>query len=209
MQRNMEKECDRMKNKKITRKISQGVYVLTCDGGGCVVDAVSQVSAGENPLIAVAVMKRNFTNELMHESKTFALSVLSRDVSPQIIDTFGLKSMRDIDKFEEVETRTIEGSSVIGDSLGYMICEKVDTIENDTHTLFIGKLVEADVYRDDEPMTYAYYQENKDDFVKVETENGKTAWVCRICGFIYYGEELPEEFKCPICGVDKDMFEKK
>jgi len=65
-----------MKNKKITRKISQGVYVLTTKGGGCIVDAVSQVSSGDNPLLAVSVMKTNYTHELMKENQTFCLSVL-------------------------------------------------------------------------------------------------------------------------------------
>lgn len=198
-----------MKNKKITRKITQGVYVLTTLGGGCVVDAVSQVSAGDNPLIAVAVMKKNYTNELMHKNNTFALSVLSKDVNPEIIKTFGLNSMRDIDKFAETKTSEVESLKVIDDSLGYMICEKVDTIENDTHTLFIGKLIEADVYKDDEAMSYGYYQDHKDELLKVKTEAGKTAWVCLACGYVYYGEELPADFKCPICGVDASMFEKK
>lgn len=198
-----------MKNKKITRKITQGVYALTTNGGGCIVDAVSQVSAGDSPLIAVAVMKKNYTNELMHKNNTFALSVLSKDVNPEIIKTFGLNSMRDIDKFANTKTNEVEGLKVIDDSLGYMICEKVDTIENDTHTLFIGKLIEADVYKDEEAMSYGYYQENKDELLKVKTEAGKTAWVCLACGYVYYGEELPEGFKCPICGVDASMFEKR
>ena len=198
-----------MKNKKITRKITQGVYVLTTNGGGCVVDAVSQVSARENPFISVAVMKNNYTNELMHKNNTFALSVLSKNVDPEIIKTFGLHSMRDMDKFKKIKTTTIENLPTIDDSLGYMICEKIDTIENDTHTLFIGKLIEADVYKEEEAMSYGYYQEHKDELLKVKTEQGKTAWVCSICGYVYYGEELPKDFKCPVCGVPSHLFEKK
>lgn len=198
-----------MKNKKITRKITQGMYVLTTTGGGCIVDAVSQVSATDEPYIAVAVMKKNYTNELMHQNKTFALSVLGLDVNPEIIKTFGLHSMRDMNKFEHMKTTEEMGIPIITGSLGYMICEKVDTIENETHTLFIGKLKEADVYEDKDAMSYGYYQEHKDELMKVTTEQGKTAWVCKICGYVYYGETLPEDFKCPICGVNADMFEKK
>lgn len=198
-----------MKNKKITRKITQGVYVLTTLSGGCIVDAVSQVSAGDNPLIAVAVMKKNYTNDLMHKNNTFALSVLGKNVNPEIIKTFGLNSMRDIDKFAEIKTTEVEGLNIIDDSLGYMICEKIDSIENETHTLFIGKLIEADVYKDEEAMSYGYYQEHKDELLKVKTEKGKTAWVCLACGYVYYGEELPNDFECPVCGVDATMFEKK
>lgn len=198
-----------MKNKKITRKITQGMYVLTTIGGGCMVDAVSQVSAGDNPLIAVAVMKKNYTNELLKNNNRFALSILGEDVNPEIISTFGMNSMRDMNKFEKVETEEIEGVKVIKDSLGYMVCELIDSIDNDTHTLFIGKLIEADVYKEGTAMSYGYYQENKDDFIKVNTEKGKTAWVCLACGYVYYGEEIPDDFKCPVCGVDKSLFKKK
>lgn len=198
-----------MKNKKITRKITQGVYVLTTNGGGCVVDAVSQVSSGENPLITVAVMKDNYTNALMHQNRTFALSVLGKEVDPEIIKTFGLHSMRDIDKFKDIKTNEINDLKIIDASLGYMICEKIDSIENETHTLFIGRLVEADVYKEEEAMSYGYYQEHKDELLKVTTEKGKTAWVCMICGYVYYGDELPSDFKCPRCGVGPELFEKK
>lgn len=198
-----------MKNKKITRKITQGMYVLTTKGGGCIVDAVSQVSSGDNPLIAVAVMKSNYTNELLKNNEIFAISVLGMNVKSEIIETFGMNSMRDINKFENIATEEIEGVKVIQDALGYMICEIVDRIENDTHTLFIGKLIEADVYREGDAMSYGYYQEHKNDLLKVKTEQGKTAWVCTICGYVYYGEELLDDFKCPVCGVGKELFEKK
>lgn len=198
-----------MKNKKITRKITQGVYALTTNNGGCIVDAVSQISSGENPLISVAVMKSNNTHELLKNNQTFAISVLGKKVDPKIIETFGLNSMRDINKFEKIETIEIENQKIIKDSIGYMICEIIDTVENDTHTLFIGRLKEADVIKEDEPMTYAYYQENKDELIKVTTTKGQTAWICTICGYIYYGEEIPEDYVCPICGAEKIDFKIK
>lgn len=198
-----------MKNKKITRKITQGVYVLTTCGGGCVVDAVSQVSAGDHPLIAVAVMKNNYTNELLKKNDSFALSILGKEVNPNIIKTFGLNSMRDINKFEKVETSKEEGIDIIKEALGYMICDIIDSIDNETHTLFIGRLVEADLLEDGEAMSYNYYQEHKDELLKVNTEKGKTAWVCTLCGYVYYGEELPQDFTCPLCGAERALFERK
>lgn len=198
-----------MKNMNITRKISQGMYVLTTQGGGCIVDAVSQVSGGDNPLIAVAVMKKNYTNELLKKNDKFALSVLGKEVNPEIIKKFGFNSMRDINKFESIEITKTEDLNIINDSLGYMICEIVDSIDNETHTLFIGKLIEADLFKEEkEEMTYAYYQTHKEELLKVTTEKGKTAWVCTVCGYIYYAEELPEDFKCPVCGVDRMYFKK-
>lgn len=185
------------------------MYVLTTKEGGCIVDAVSQISAGENPLISVSVMKKNYTNELLKNNDKFALSVLSKDANPEIIKTFGFNSARDINKFEKTETTEVEDVKIIKDSIGYMVCEIIDSIDNDTHTLFIGRLIEADIIDDKEPMSYGYYQEHKDELLKVTTEQGKTAWVCTICGYVYYGEELPEDFKCPLCGVDSSLFKKK
>lgn len=198
-----------MKNKKITRKISQGMYVLTTINGGCMVDAVSMVSAGDNPLISVAVLKTNHTNELLKKNTKFALSVLSKGVNPKVIETFGMHSMRDYNKFNFVETEEIEDLKIIKDSLGYMICEIVDHIDTETHDLFIGRLIEADVFKDDEAMTYSYYQSHKDKLIKVTTEENKTAWVCTVCGYVVYEEELNDDFKCPLCGVSKEYFKKK
>ena len=198
-----------MKNLDILRKISQGMYVLTTQNGGCIVDAVSQVSAGDNPLIAVSVMNKNYTNELMKVNDKFALSILDEKVNGEIIKTFGFNSARDINKFEKVKTEEVEGVNIISDSIGYMVCEIIDRIQNDTHTLFIGKLIEADMFKESKEMTYAYYQEHKEDILKVTTENGKTAWVCMACGYVYYGDEIPEDFVCPVCGLGKEMFKKK
>ena len=198
-----------MKNKKITHKITQGVYTLTTKDGGCIVDAVSQISAGENPLISVAVMKNNNTNKLLKEHDKFGLSVVGLKNNPEIIKIFGMNSSRDIDKFENIETVEVEGIKIIKDSLGYMICEIVDKIENDTHTLFIGKMIEADMFENEEAMSYQYYQDHKEELVKVKTQKGKTAWVCQICGYVHYAEELEDDFVCPLCGVPKNLFTKK
>lgn len=198
-----------MKNINVTWKITQGMYVLTTEGGGCVVDAVSQISAGDNPLISVSVMKKNYTNELLKNNKRFAISILGKEVNPEIIKTFGFNSTRNINKFEKIETIDVDGMNIIKNSLGYMICEIVDSIDNDTHTLFIGKLVEGDVLIDKEPMSYGYYQENKEELLKVKTDKGQTAWICSVCGYIYYGDELPDDFKCPICKVGKEFFKKQ
>ncbi len=198
-----------MKNIKITRKITQGMYVLTTKEGGCIVDAVSQVSSGEEPFIAVAVMKSNYTNELLKKNNKFAISILSQDVNAEIIRTFGFNTGRKINKFRNIETTKVKEIDVIKDSIGYIVCEIVDTIENDTHTLFIGKAIEADIFEEKDPMSYGYYQEHKEELLKVTTKKGKTAWICSVCGYIYYGEELPENFECPICKVGREYFKKQ
>ena len=198
-----------MKNIDITRKISQGMYVLTTNGGGCIVDSISQISMGDNPLITVAVMKKNYTNELLKKNSKFAVSVLANDVNTEIIKTFGFNSARDINKFENIETEKVLDENIIKDSIGYMVCEIVDSIDNETHTLFIGKIIEADKFNDKKEMTYGYYQENKEELLKVKTDKGNTAWICTVCGYVYYGEEVPEDYICPICGVDRTLFKKQ
>lgn len=199
-----------MKNKKITWKITQGMYVLTAGDGGCVVDAVSQISGDENPLISVAVMKKNRTNQLMKENERFALSVLPKDgCDPDIIKTFGFTSSRDTDKFANIPATEVAGAKTLNDCLGYMVCEKVHEMDNTTHTLFLGRLVEGDVLNDAEPMSYGYYQAHKDELLKIKTTDGKTAWICTVCGYIYYGDEVPDDYECPICGVDKSYFKKQ
>ncbi len=200
-----------MKNAKITRKITQGMYILTSKGGGCVVDAVARVGAKDDqPLIAVSVGKGNHSNQLLQQNQKFALSVLGENADPELITTFGFHSSRDIDKLAKAKTHDVEGLQVIEDSLGYMILEKIDAIENDTHTIFIGKLIEGDIFDDQtRPMSYEYYQEHKDELTKVDTEQQKTAWVCTACGYIYYGDEVPDDYRCPLCGLGKEFFKRK
>ncbi|MCR4699305.1 MAG: flavin reductase, partial [Bacilli bacterium] len=183
-----------MKDKKALYKLTHGMYVLSTNGAACFVDAVCQISGGENPLVSVAVMKKNYTNEIMHNQDKFALSIFGKNDNVELVKNFGLQSMRDTDKFASSPNKVemVEGVPVIKDTLAYLVLEKVDTIENETHTLFIGRVIEADKARDEEPMTYGYYQEHKDELMKVTTEKGKTAWVCTICGYVYYGETLPE-----------------
>lgn len=191
---------------KITHKLTHGMYIVTTTGGGCVVDAVSQVSGTDNPLISIAVMKSNYTNELLHKNKKLVLSVLSKDVDSTLIENFGYHSARDYDKFENIETFSVDDILVPKDIIGYMSLEIVDSIDNETHTLFICKYISGEVLNDSEEMTYNYYREHKDDLVKKESESGKTAWVCTLCGYVYYGDTVPDDYKCPLCGAGKDAF---
>ncbi|MDD6223618.1 MAG: flavin reductase family protein [bacterium] len=162
-----------MKNINIIRKITQGMYVLTTDRGGCIVDAVSQISAGENPYITVSVGKSNYTNELLKKNNQFAISILGTKVNPEIIKTFGFHSMKDIDKFQKTQTIEIEGIKVLKESLGYMVCQITNRIDNDTHTLFIGRIIEADVFEESEAMSYQYYQLHKEEILNPSIESEK------------------------------------
>ena len=198
-----------MRNVDVTKKITHGMYVLTTKGGGCIVDAVAQVGKGEKPTIIVSVNKKNFTNQLIKLNQKFALSIIGKKINPKIIETFGFKSSREIDKFKEIEYREVDGVNIISNTLGYLICDVVSLVENETHTVFFGQMFEGDIPSDDEVMTYHYYQEHKEELIKIKTKNNKTAWVCTLCGYIYVGWNLPENFVCPKCKQGAEKFIRK
>lgn len=192
----------------VINNISHGMYVLTTKNGGCIVDAVSQVSGGDSPLISIAVNKENNTNTLMHENKLCCLSIIGKNTDSTVIHEFGFNSMRDYNKFSYDKLIKVNDLYAVSDSIGYLILEKVDSIENDTHTLFICKVIDSKKLNDDKEITYNYYKEHKDDLMKVKTESGNTAWVCLMCGYVYLGENLPVDYKCPMCGAPASMFKK-
>lgn len=117
--------------------------------------------------------------------------------------------MREYNKFLYKNLIEVEGLYAVSDSIGYLVLEKVDTIENDTHTVFICKVISSKKLNEDKEITYNYYREHKDELIKIKTENNSSAWVCTVCGYVYYGDELPEGFKCPVCNVDASLFKKK
>ena len=139
---------------KVIYNISHGMYVLTTKNGGCIVDAVSQVSGGDNPLISISVMKKNNTNKLMHEEKRCCLSIIGKNTNADVIKEFGFNSMKDYNKFNYNNLIKVSDLYAVSDSIGYLILEKVDTIENDTHTLFICKVIEDNKLNEDNEITY-------------------------------------------------------
>lgn len=198
-----------MKEKSLTRDILSGMFIVSTKGSACIVDTVLQVSSSKPPLISVSVNKNNYTNLMLKKNSKFAISILSKNVKGEVIKTFGFNSSKDIDKFKNFDYLEIDGIKVLKDTIGYMILEIVDIIDVETHNIFIGRVVEEVRFNNEEPMLYQDYQLHKDELLKVETENGKTAWVCTVCGYVYYGDTLPDDFVCPKCGVGKSAFEKK
>lgn len=196
------------KEKNILRDILSGMFIASTTNSACVVDTVLQVSSSEPPLISVCINKNNYTNEMIQKNKKFIVSILDMDVDGEVIKTFGFNSSRDIDKFQKFSYIEIDNMKVLKDSLGYIVCDLEDIIDTKTHNIFIGRVKELKRLKDGLPMSYQYYSEHKEELIKVKTESGKTAWVCTICGYVYYGE-LPDDFKCPICGYSKEAFQKQ
>lgn len=213
-----------MINKNVFRNMSYGVYIIsTLDGTrptGCVANSAMQITS-EPASIAVSINHDNYTNGCIEKTGKFALSILSEQSDAGLIGTFGFQSGKDVDKFDNVEAVKKEGISVVADACGYIVCKVVDKMETSTHTVFLGEVMDADVLRKKDAMTYAYYHKvvkgkspkNAPTYIAEEVEEVKTAkWVCGICGYEYNGavpfEELPEDFTCPLCKQPKPVFRK-
>jgi len=221
-------------DKKTLYKISYGMYVVSSKKetrfNGQIANTVFQVTA-EPPQISVCINKENLTHQFIQESRVFTVSILERDVPMEFIGHFGFKSGKEIEKFKGIDYKLgITGAPVvIQNCLGYLECEVTNNMDVGTHTVFIGKVVEAQAMRDGEPMTYAYYHQVKngkspknaptyieEKEIKSETENMMAKYKCTVCGYIYDPaennniafEDLPDDWVCPVCGVGKDKFEK-
>ena len=149
-------------NRKALHKLSYGLYVVSSvrDGrfNGQIANALLQVS-GEPISVAVSINKENLTHEYIKASGVFSASVLSQDAPFEMIGLFGFKSGRDVDKFLDYQYRTgITGAPVVMEHISaYFEAEVASSLDAGTHTIFLGKVVDADVLSDAEPMTYDYY----------------------------------------------------
>ena len=203
-------------NKKAMYAISYGLFVVTARAGGrdngCITNTVAQVTAEPNR-ISVAVSKGSHTCGMIQESGCFTASVISEKADFGLFKRFGFQSGRDTDKFAGYDAvrRAENGTLIVTEGTCAWISAKVEqTIDLGTHLLFIAEVTDMDVLGGDPPATYAYYQEHikpKPEAVG-KTEDGKTVWRCRICGYEYVGEELPEDYICPICKHPASDFEK-
>ena len=187
--------------------IQYGLFVITtCDNGqdnGCISNTVAQVTAQPNR-ISVALNKGNFTTELIQRSGRFTASIISEAADFELFKHFGFQSGRTVNKFADFTDcrRVSNGTFAITRGTNAFISADVEqTIDLGTHMLFIGLVTEMEVLADVPSATYNYYQSN----IKPKpqpvgkTAEGKTIWRCSICGYEYVGEELPDDFICPIC----------
>jgi len=150
-------------NMQALHKLGYGLYVVCSRKGnklnGQIANIVFQITS-EPPIIAISIDKRNLTHEFIKESRVFVASVLSQDTPLSFIGHFGFKSGREIDKLEGINYRIGETRApvVTDNALAYLEAMMVQEVDVGTHTIFIGELVGADILREGEPMTYAYYQ---------------------------------------------------
>ena len=224
-------------------KISYGLYVVCSKNGdkknGQIANTVFQVTS-EPQTIAVSINKQNLTHEYIDKSKVFTVSILSAETPMKLIGTFGFKSGRDIDKFQNVKFKLSKHSVplILDYTIAYFEAEVINKIDVGTHTIFVGKVVDAEVLSDDKPMTYEYYHQVKGGFSpktaptyssmvdkpKNKEEKKMEKYVCDVCGYVYDPEKgdpdngiepgapfenLPDDWVCPVCGAGKDQFSKE
>ena len=192
--------------------LSYGLFVLTARDGakdnGCIINTVTQLT--DTPKrISIAVNKANYTHDMIKKTGVFNVSVLSNDAPFAMFQHYGFQSGRDVDKFAGVQgmARATNGVYYLPYCTNAFISARVtQTIEFETHTLFIADVTEARQLSDVPSMTYAYYFANvKPKPSKLKEQHG---WVCKICGYVYEGEELPADFICPLCKHGAEDFEK-
>ena len=192
-------------------KLSYGLFVLTAGGqkdNGCIINTVTQITDSPKR-ISIAVNKANYTHDLILKSGTFNVSVLDTNADFELFTRFGFQSGREANKFEGLESvaRSENGLMYLTEMSNAFLSGKViQTLDYGTHTVFIADVTEAKVLESAPSMTYAYYF----DHVKPKPNNLTTphGWVCKICGYIYEGDELPADYICPLCKHGAEDFER-
>ena len=192
-------------------KIGYGLYILTAyengKDNGCIINTAMQVTSDPSQ-IAIAVNKKNYTAGMIHNTRKFNISVLSESVKFDTFKRFGFQSGVDVDKFANFSDteRTPNGLLYITkDTNAFMSAYVQQEIDLGSHLMFIGQLVASEVLADTPTVTYDYYQKN----IKPKPETSKkSGWRCKICNYIYEGEDLPPDFICPWCKHGAADFEK-
>lgn len=193
--------------------LTYGVFMLAAKAGdkvnGCITNTCIQV-ANSPTRVAISVLNTNYTCDLIKEGGVFCLSLLDKTCTMETIRHFGFQSGRDVDKFGHIRPK-LDGNGVpyLGwQSCAYLSCRVVSSQDLGSHTLFIAEVEDAQRLSDQEPLTYAYYQNVLKPKPQPKAEDKKiTGWRCKICGYVYEGEQLPADFTCPLCGHPAEDFE--
>ena len=196
-------------NTKALYNMTYGLYFLSAREGekdnACIINTAVQVAS--DPLtISISVNKANKTHDMIMESGRFNISALTVDAPFDLFKRFGMQSGRDVNKFigfEDVQ-RAQNGICVLSSyANATFICRLLRTVDLGSHTLFIAALEDAQVISDRPSCTYGYYQSD----IKPKTQQPKKrGWVCSVCGHVHEGEELPEDYICPLCKHGREDF---
>ncbi len=196
-------------NPKALFNITYGLYWLSVRSYGqdnaCIINTAVQVAS--DPLtISISVNKANKTHDMIMESGRFNVSALTVDAPFELFKRFGMQSGRDVNKFigfEDVK-RADNGLYVLSRyANSYLSCRLLRTVDLGSHTLFIAALEDAQVISDRPCCTYGYYQS---DIKPKPQPSPKKGWVCSVCGHVYEGEQLPDDYICPLCKHGREDF---
>jgi len=182
--------------------LSYGLFILTAKDGekdnGCIVNTVGQVTSQPNR-ISLTVNKANYTHDMILKTKEFNVSVLAENSKFETYRHWGFQSGRNTDKLESISfKRSANGLVYIADETNAFLSAKVvSTLDLGTHTLFIADVTDGEVLSQVPSATYSFYQNNiKPKPASTEKRKG---FICTVCGYIYEGETLPDDFICPVC----------
>lgn len=188
-------------------KIGYGLYVaITNDGerdNAAIINTVCQLTDNR---VAVTVNRKNYTCETIKKTGKLNINCLCETTPFSLFEDFGFRSGRDVDKLAGYDKfRSGNGLCVLVDHTNaFMSLEVCESVELDTHVLFICAIAEAKVISDADTLTYSYYHKN----IKPKPTAKKAGgYVCKICGYVYEGETLPEDFVCPLCKHPASDFE--
>ena len=203
-------------DKKAMYKLTYGLFVLTAqkDGkdNGCIINTAGQVTSEPNR-ISIAVNKSNYTHDLIMETRKFTVSIISQEADFELFKRFGFQSGKTVDKFagfSDYRRGANDCAIVTAGTNAYIAGWVEQTIDLGTHTLFISPVTDMGVLSSVPSASYEYYQSN----IKPKpqpvgkTPDGQTIWRCRICGYEYVGETIPDDFICPLCKHPAADFEK-
>ena len=190
-------------------KLSYGLFVLSArdteKDNGCIINTVMQIT--DTPLqIAVGINKDNYTYEMIEKTGSFNVSVLTEDVPFSAFENFGFKSGRTEDKFSAFndKERSENGILYLTKYTNAFISAKViKTLDCGTHMMLIAEVTDAKTLSDAPSVTYDYYFKN----IKPKPEAKKKGYVCKICGYVYEGDPLPDDYICPLCKHPASDFE--
>ena len=201
-------------DRKAMYRLSYGLFVLTAreaeKDNGCIINTAIQAASEPNQL-SICVNKTNYTHDMIERTGKFTVSVLSQNAQFELFKHFGFQSGRNTNKFETFKKcdRGINDIYYITEGTNAYISVKVIKTEDlGSHTMFIGEITDMEVLSNIPSVTYDYYQNNIKPENVGKTEDGQTIWRCRICGYEYVGEELPDDFICPLCKHPASDFEK-
>lgn len=194
-------------------KFSYGLFIITAaengTDNGCIVNTAGQITDSPNR-IAVTINKGSKTHDMIKNTGVFNVSILSENADFELFRHFGFQSGFDTDKFRDFAdfSRSENGVVYITKGTNAYISARVENeIDEETHTMFIALVDDAKIISETPSATYAYYHSNIKPKPKEKKQN-KTVWRCKVCGYEYIGEELPDDFICPICKHPASDFEK-